>query len=613
MEWSLLTMSHGAGGPYRGAAVSVVLVIAAILLLFDAQNILAVSSRRLLRGGDARSDDYTIIVPVYGHRRYFDERDHLAAYRERVLVALDMGGQGMDALAAELEAGGWAVHRTRLPVPGPPALILDALESGGVTTTYAFRMDADTCPVNDPAPFVAEMAAHGVNYASVCVRVRRPRRLVERIQALEYRMAMRGRRLRPWLSSGACYGGTAEALRRVLSHHSMWFPGEDLEAGRIALALRLRVRHLDLRVNTEAPSTWRALTRQRRSWWSGGFRHAVVNADKNIRHTPVWTFYNLGLVVVGAFLKVEEHVEVRSPASLALGFVVLFAVYAAITVAANWPVRSWLMLAYPPYALFQALAMPLLGSVYWMRHAWSQRHWGRYRFGYARGDALRITTAAVGALRPSRIVRPALARPGVTAAVAAAAAIAVIVAPAARVGGDAVLRLVAPAASAGVERADARPVPAAAPGAPAPAAAGPSFTPPASIATLLAAGPVPAGAAAPAPAPAPAKPARPRSAAPVPVGAPIVGVLIGPDPPPGTAAPDPAPAAAAAPAPDAPALPVEASVPEPEAPASEPPAEEPPAPGADEGAAPAEPAPPADPEPPAENPVAEEGAPPSGA
>jgi hypothetical protein len=587
-------MSRRAGGRTVAPVVDVVLVIAVILLLFDAQNVLAVSSRRVLRAGDARSDDYTIIVPVYGHRRYFDERDHLAAYRERVLVALDMAGEGMDDLADELEAEGWAVHRTRLPVPGPPALILDALESGAVTTTYAFRMDADTCPVDDPAPLVAEMARAGVDYASVCVRVQHPRRLVERIQALEYRMAMRGRRLRPWLSSGACYGGTADALRRVLSHHSMWFPGEDLEAGRIALALRLRVRHLDLRVATAAPATWRALTRQRRSWWSGGFRHAVINADKNIRHTPVWTFYNLGLVVLGAFLKVQEHVEVRSPASVALGFAVLFAVYAGITAAANWPVRSWLMLIYPPYALFQALAMPILGSVYWARHAWTQRHWGRYRFGYARGDALRITTAAVGALRPSRIVRPALARPGVTAAVAAAAVIAVVIAPAGPVGGDAVLRLVAPTGSAGPDRADAQPAPAAPPQ----AGAVPSTAPPPSFGTLLAAAPVPAGAAAPEPAPAPSKPAPARSPAPVPVAAPVVGVLVGPDPPPGTPAADPVPvAAAAAPGPDAPATPATVPAPRPEKPVSAPPAEEPAPPVAEPDPAPAEPEVPADPAP----------------
>ncbi len=104
--------------------MSIVLAIAIVLLLFDAQNILAVSSRRVLRAGAERSDDYTIIVPVYGHRRYFDERDHLAPYRERVLVALDMAGHGMGDLADELEAEGWRVHRTRVPVPGPPSLII---------------------------------------------------------------------------------------------------------------------------------------------------------------------------------------------------------------------------------------------------------------------------------------------------------------------------------------------------------------------------------------------------------------------------------------------------------------------------------------------------------
>jgi len=370
-------------------------VIAAIVLLFDAQNGFAFVTRWRVKPGDARSSDYTLIVPVYGHRRYFDDREHLAPYRANVLVALDMAGTGMHDLAAELEAEGWAVHRTELPVPGPPRLVLDAIAAGAVTTTSAFRLDADTYPIDDPALYVAKMAEGSVDYASVRVHVHRPGTVVERIQAVEYRMAMRSRRLRPWLSSGACFGGTVTAMRQVLEMHSMWFPGEDLESGRIAQAMRMRVKHLDMRVETAAPESWRALIKQRRSWWAGGFRHAVINVDKNVLHTPVWALYISGLVVVGFFLKTQPLVGAASLLTVARSFAILLVLYTVLTIVTNWSVRSPWMLVYAPYALFQAFGMPTAGAFYWAKRAIEQRHWGRYRFGYRRGRHARATSMPV--------------------------------------------------------------------------------------------------------------------------------------------------------------------------------------------------------------------------
>jgi len=366
--------------------MSIALIIVLVVLAFDAQNLLSRWTRWLLKGAKRSSGDYTIIVPVYGHRRYFDEREHLRPFMARVLVVLDLGGVGMRELAAELESEGWQVHRVRVPVPGPPRLVLRALEHGAVKTRYAFRMDADTKPIDDPGLYVAEMEDSAVDYASVRVEVMAPRKAVERLQAVEYRMAMLSRHYRPWLSSGACFGGTVEALKRVLSLHSLWFPGEDLESGRIALALKMKVRHLALRVETAAPDSWRGLVKQRRSWWAGGFRHSVINCDKNLRHTPIWTLYYLGFVMLGFFLKSSHLINPTSAYSLVRSMLLLFLFYAGITALANWQVRSWWMLIYPPYALIQALGMPTLGLIYWTRAAWAQQHWGRYRFGYKRGD-----------------------------------------------------------------------------------------------------------------------------------------------------------------------------------------------------------------------------------
>lgn len=400
-----------------------------LLVAADLQNLLAWWRGWTIRASwlapaAERSGDFTIVVPVYGHPRYFAERERLARHRENVLVALDVGGPHaaeLRAFADELEREGWRVHRALSPDPGPPGLMLSALESGLVATRYVLRMDADTYPLEDIGKFIAQMEASRADICSVKVEVARPRSLVARIQALEYRMAMLSRHYRPWLTSGACFAARSEALTTILRRHSLWFPGEDIETGRIGHALGMRVRHLDLRVATEAPETWRGLWRQRRLWWAGGFRHIVVNADKNAWHMPGWAAYYLGLVTLGAVWKTGHLLQPTSSWSAARAFVLLVALYCLVTFVANWQVRSPWMLVYPLYAFVQAVAMPTVGAAYFCVLAVRQRSLGRYAFGYGRwwrGETRRprgrrpirgpsevATLRRVGATAPSAALR----------------------------------------------------------------------------------------------------------------------------------------------------------------------------------------------------------------
>ncbi|MGH2486761.1 MAG: glycosyltransferase, partial [Ktedonobacterales bacterium] len=200
-------------------------------------------------------------------------------------------------------------------------------------------------------------------------------------------MAMLSRHFRPLLTSGACYIARSEALLEIMSRHTFWWPGEDVETGRIAFARKMRIRHLDMTVYTEAPPTWRALFRQRRIWWAGNFRHSIVNLDNNALHMPLWSFYYLILVWSGTYLK--WHTLFVFPnwrvGLLAMGFVWGF--YVILTVVANLQVRSMWMLIFPPYALFQALMMPIVGSIYYLMLAGRIGNAGRYRFGYRRQAA----------------------------------------------------------------------------------------------------------------------------------------------------------------------------------------------------------------------------------
>jgi cellulose synthase/poly-beta-1,6-N-acetylglucosamine synthase-like glycosyltransferase len=357
-------------------------VLAVGLFLFDFQNVLAWSDRRVLGPHFERDFDFTIVVPAYGHPRYFEDRAHLLQYQANVLVAIDVGEPVMAEFADQLEAEGWRVSRKRLPKPSPPAMIEAVL--GEVTTTYLMRMDADTRLLEDVPRYIAAMRRDGADVCSTKVHVRNPRTVVERFQELEYRMAMLSRHYRPWLTSGACTVAKTTAWRAIFAQHSMWFPGEDIETGRVALALKLRVRHLRLHVETDAPNTWRALFRQRRLWWAGNFRHIIVNFDKNALQLPVVTFYYVVLVYVGFYFKWWTFVCEISPFVLVEALLTIFVIYALITLIANLKVASPGILVYPPYALAQAILMPLVGAVYYVVLARRQGRLGRYGIGYRR-------------------------------------------------------------------------------------------------------------------------------------------------------------------------------------------------------------------------------------
>jgi cellulose synthase/poly-beta-1,6-N-acetylglucosamine synthase-like glycosyltransferase len=376
------------------------IAVSVVLVAFDFQNLLAWWHGKLVSPGEQRSLDFTIVIPLFGHPKYFDGRAGIAHYRESILVALEVTPPHMQAFAEELEAEGWQVERIRMENPNPAVLMKAALTA--VTTTYVLRLDADTHMGPDLPRMIAAVAASDADICSVKVEAENPHTIAGRLQALEYRIAMLSRHYRPWLTSGACFIGKTDSLRLILDHHSLWTPGEDIETGRTAHALRLKIRHADFVVTTEVPDTWPALFRQRRLWWAGTFRHWFVNADRNLLHLPIQTSYILLAVFATVHLKWWGLLDWGSlPRELPLVLVV----YVFVTFITNLQVRSWWMIIYPIYALTQSLVMPLIGAGYFVVLACRRGRLGRYRFGYRRGTP----PATLERLRLERIQAVALA------------------------------------------------------------------------------------------------------------------------------------------------------------------------------------------------------------
>ena len=357
----------------------VMLILAIGLVAFDFQNLLSWWGGRTVKPGVDTSDDFTIIVPLFGHPRYFDRRAQLLRYQPNVLVALEVGTPLMAAFAEELESEGWRVNRIVMESPNPALLVRACLPA--VTTTYTLRLDADTSVGDDIAQAVAAVEAAGADLCSIKCAVANRTNAVTKFQALEYRMAMLARHFRPWLTSGACFLGRTDALIRIMNLHSLWTPGEDIETGRTALALRMRIRHVDIVVETDAPDTWAALFRQRRLWWAGTFRHWWINMDRNLLQLPVLTAYYLAAIWVSLYFKWWTLISLHE---LIYTMPLVIVSYVVVTAISNVQVLSPWMLVFPFYSLAQVLVMPPIGAAFYFVVAWRRRSVGRYGFGFRR-------------------------------------------------------------------------------------------------------------------------------------------------------------------------------------------------------------------------------------
>jgi cellulose synthase/poly-beta-1,6-N-acetylglucosamine synthase-like glycosyltransferase len=361
------------------------------LALFDFQNLLSWRRKYVLKPLVEGTADFTIVIPLFGHPRYFARRDRLEHLRERILVALEVSNEAMQDFALQLEQEGWRVFRTVVDRPSPPRLLLAALEADAVTTAYVMRLDADSVVGHDLPNAVAAARADGADLCSMKVLAHNRRQnACTRFQALEYDMAMLARHYRPWLISGAGVVARTPMLREILRRHSLSPIGEDIEMGRVAFARRMRVRHLDVVIETDVPDSWPALFRQRRLWWAGNFRHSVVNFDRNALQLPGWTLYNLSLVWVGIHFHAWRYpLYLLKPSLTLLYFLLLLvAVSAATTLIANWQVRAPLMAVYPVYAMVQSMLIMSVGALWYLRLLAQTHEPGRYRFGIRRRGLL---------------------------------------------------------------------------------------------------------------------------------------------------------------------------------------------------------------------------------
>jgi cellulose synthase/poly-beta-1,6-N-acetylglucosamine synthase-like glycosyltransferase len=249
-------------------------------------------------------------------------------------------------------------------------LVRDALVM--VSAGYVVCLDADTVTERPIGELVGEMVARQLDVASVRLVVSNCENTISRLQAHEYRMAMRMRLVLPWLVSGACHAARTEAHREIMSRHSLFFQGNDVEVGIIAQRLGYRTGHVLFDVPTEVPNRVRAWLRQRVAWSGGEFRLFIANPQLALWHPFFWLYGALIVIAAVPFRWISLEMPGMSLAVIAV-------VYLLLTLWVHRRELDGYVFLLLPYLALNSLVLTPIGLWSYVRMARRDSNWGRIR------------------------------------------------------------------------------------------------------------------------------------------------------------------------------------------------------------------------------------------
>lgn len=330
-------------------------------------------------------EDFNILVPIYGSMRYLVNQDYLAPYADKVILCTTSGetdefDREIDEVASHY---GFRVYRS--PYVAVTAtrgrrtggvirdrVIRDALAHAGNLGIYTICIDADTTTPEPLERLVGALVASRADFASVDLVPQAEGGALVQLQRHEYRQSMRLRFLLPWMLSGACHLGKTAVLRDIMARHSLFFQGNDVEAGLLGDQLGYHAVHLPFQVDTEVPSRFKPWWRQRIAWAGGEFRLFITNARYIIKHPFLWVYGGIiAILMVGL-----RWWTILEPSKVLIGVAVLY--YLSI-IWIHWRTRNWWLLLLPPYVLFNSLVLTPIGIVWYFVMAIPEKNFGVIR------------------------------------------------------------------------------------------------------------------------------------------------------------------------------------------------------------------------------------------
>jgi hypothetical protein len=379
------------------------------LFLFALVDIVNVVRSKFIRHTDITNhpdhlhdDDFTLLVPIYGDIKYLRNLAYLKKYAKHVvLCTTNRESQKfydeLEAIASKHEfrifrsaikfarernrPNPWKIYGTTLHKVDVSdqillkdvreEILLDSFEV--VNTKYVIFIDADTTTERDLKNLVYIFNERNYDIASVRVLPSETKTVMEKLQNIEYQLAMDCRKIYPWLTSGAGMIAKSSVMRNIMHHHSFFFNGGDIEIGKIATVLKYHVGHIPFVFRTDVPPSFRGWFRQRIAWCGGAFRHAIVNMVNQAWRSPFMFFYMT--VLVYFLLPIRVYEIIVFPWIL----LILAVIYWILLLAIHWREFSWTFFLFPLYAFIQVMIIIPIGMIYYFVMVWETRNWGLIR------------------------------------------------------------------------------------------------------------------------------------------------------------------------------------------------------------------------------------------
>jgi len=193
-----------------------------------------------------KSDDFMILIPIFNDVKYLTNIKFLRKYKEKVAlcttnleteefyrdlnkIAKDNGFKIIKCEFDKEVKNPWKIYQKTLLshdyVLGKSLSFLKA--------KYVIFLDADTTCRTNLSYLAGAMEKNQLDLVSVKVIPSKRNTVMENLQYIEYEIAMKSRRIYPWLTSGAAMIGKRETMVKIMEKHSLFFNGGDIEIGKL--------------------------------------------------------------------------------------------------------------------------------------------------------------------------------------------------------------------------------------------------------------------------------------------------------------------------------------------------------------------------------------------
>lgn len=335
------------------------------------------------------NNDFSVLIPIFGNLKYLKNVEYLKDYGSKVILCTttkesEEFNRGITEISQKY---GFRIFRSEVHLatakhkPNPWKLFTNTLAEetsintevardeiikdsfGAVTSKYCIFLDGDTVTEKRLELLAGMMEQREYDLASVRVLASKEDTVMEKLQAIEYELAMDARKIYPWLTSGAGMIAKTEVIKDIMKHHSLFFSGGDIEIGKLASIMGYKVGHFSFVFYTDVPETFKAWFKQRMAWCGGGFRHAIVNFHKFTWKQPVFFLYVT--ILVYALTPLRWYEVIKNPQALPI----VIGLYWLLIFVFHWEKRSWYFLLFPIYALIQILIIVPLGFYTYIKMA----------------------------------------------------------------------------------------------------------------------------------------------------------------------------------------------------------------------------------------------------